>query len=157
MRSPRSRQGLTLIEFVVAGSIALLVVIVLGRIVLSNKTAFDWNVDKTLLQQNATEAVEKMARSVRAARTLAVTSSSAFSTYDETGALAHTYMRSLVSGEWRIREDGHDLVERACTRFAVVPDEDTTSVKMTLELEDGSGNRVEVGTQVTMRNRHYEF
>ncbi|MBP7669193.1 MAG: hypothetical protein KA123_01255 [Candidatus Eisenbacteria bacterium] len=153
----RGRRGLTIIEFTVASMISVIVVLALGRIVLANKRGFDWNVDKTVLQQNASESLERMARAVRASQRLVVTSPSAFSTYDETGALTCTFMRTVASGTGTLRENGAALTPRACTAFTVTPDEDTTSVSIELQLADNSGNAVALATRAAVRNRHFQF
>jgi len=150
-------RGFTTMEFLIAGFLAFIVVLALGRVILVNQQSWERGRDKTELQQNATEVLEWMARSVRAARTLNVVSSSEFRTYDETGALVHTYRRVAVSGVNRLQQDGTDLVDRLCTQFVVVPNADTTTVRLTLELEDNSGNRVGAETRASIRNQAFEF
>ncbi len=152
-----ARRGLTMIELMVACLIAVIVVLALGRIVLANKRGFDWNMDKTVLQQNVTEALESMARSVRASRSIVVTSPAAFSTYDETGALTHTFVRTVQDGRGTLLRDGAPLTARVCPTFTVTPDDDTTSVLMQLELADNSGNNVALVTRAAVRSRHFEF
>jgi hypothetical protein len=146
-----------LIELSVAVFLALIVVLALGKIFTMNQRAWEWGRQKVVLQQNGTEAVEWIARSVRAARTLEVVSPSELKTYDENGAIVHTFRRELVSGSYRLQQDGSDLVERPCTAFLVTPDPESTSVSLEVELEDGAGNRVRVMTRATLRNRSYEF
>ncbi len=153
----RDRRGLTIIEFTVASMISVIVVLALGRIVLASKRGFDWNVDKTVLQQNASESLEHMARTVRASKRLVVSSTSAFSTYDETGALTHTFLRTVANGTGTLLQDGAALTPRACTAFTVTPDDDTTSVSLQLQLADNSGNSVALATRAAVRNRHFEF
>ena len=156
MRRTRSRGGFTLVELMIALFIALFVVFVLGRVILTNQRAFAWNQDKMVLQQNVTETLEWLARSVRASRTLQVVSSTQFRTYDEQGNLTHNYQ--LITGPPdRLQVDGNDLVSRNCTLFTVTPDDDTTSVTIQLELEDDSSNRVAATTRAAVRNRTFEF
>lgn len=152
-----SQQGHSTIELVVAAFVALVVVMSMGYLILQNQRSWEWGRDKAVLQQNTTEALERMARSVRAARTLVVESDIKFLTYDENGVLDHTYERAVIGVEGRLREDGSDLVDRRCVRFQVAPDEDTTSVSLLLELEDNAFNRVAATTRATLRNRDYEF
>jgi len=152
-----SCRGFTTIELVVAGAIAMVVVLAMGYLILQNQRSWKWGRDKAVLQQNTTEALEWMARSVRGARTLAVVSDTRFLTYDENGSVVHTFDRVLVGGEGRLRQDAVDLVETRCTQFQVTPDDDTTSVTLLLELEDDAGNRVAAKTRATLRNRIYEF
>jgi Tfp pilus assembly protein PilW len=66
--------GYTLIELAVGGFLALFVVLALGHVILQNQRSWEWGRDKAVLQQNATEGIEWMARAVRAARRLEVIS-----------------------------------------------------------------------------------
>ena len=109
------------------------------------------------LQANVTEALEGISRSVRAARQVVVVSPTEFSTYDESGALVHTYRRAIVSGQGRLQQDGRDLIARVCTQFAVMPNTDTSSVVFNIELQDNSGNKVSGVTRAALRNRYFEF
>jgi hypothetical protein len=156
-RKWRSNAGVTLIELTISVFLTLFVVIVMGRVVLQNQRSFGWGRDKVTLQQNVTEACEWMARTVRAARTLDVVSASELRAYDESGTLIHTFRRFTVNGTPRLQQDGAALVDRKCTQFVVTPDSDTTSVTLSLELEDDSGNRVAASTRVALRNRTFEF
>lgn len=146
-----------MIEMTIAVFLTFFVVLVMGRVVLQNQRSFGWGRDKVILQQNVTEACEWMARTVRSARTLRVISASEVRAYDETGALIHTFRRFTVNGVPRLQQDGADLVGRKCTRFVVTPDNDTTSITLSVELEDGSGNRVAALTRAALRNRTFEF
>jgi hypothetical protein len=156
-RARRHQRGATLVAFVIAALIGFVVLLALGRIALMNGRAWEWGRDKAVLQANATEAIEWIARSVRSARTLLVVSASEFDTYDASGTLVHTYKRDTVDGEPRLLEDGGDLIDRRCVQFVVTPDEDTTSVRLLVEVEDEAGNRVAVETRATVRNIHYAF
>lgn len=161
MRRGDGRSGFTLIEMMIGLSLALIVVFALGRIVLANQRAWEWGRDKTVLQANVTEALEWMSRSVHAARTLDVAAHSGVNdelrTYDETGALVHTYRRVVVSGVGRLQQDGADLVDRPCTRFIVTPNVDTTSVTLDLELKSKTNALVAATTRATVRNRFFTF
>jgi len=109
----RSSRGLTLVELMIASFLAFLVVLAMGRIIQANLRAWEWGRDKAVLQANATEAIEWMARQVRAAHHVAVVSTNEFQTFDSDGTLLHTYRRQVVSGEGRLQQDGTDLVDRA--------------------------------------------
>jgi Tfp pilus assembly protein PilV len=153
MMSLRSNKGVTMVELLIAAFVALIVVLAMGRIITTNIRSWNQGRDKAVLQQNVTEALEWMARSIRGARTIEVISSTQFSTYDETGSLVHTY---ALSGD-RLHEDGSDLVDRKCTSFSVTPDADTTSLVLELELEDDAGMLVAARTRAAARNRTFEF
>ncbi len=157
LRLPPSNRGYTLVELSLALFLGLLVVLALGRLILQNQRSWEWGRDKAVLQQNTTEALEWMARSVRAARSLAVVDTSEFRTYDEIGALVHTYRRHITGGVPRLQEDGSDLVDRVCTRFRVDTHADTTSLSIILELQDDAGDRVAARTRATVRNKSFEF
>jgi hypothetical protein len=152
-----SRGGYTLLELAIASLIALLVVLALGRLIVANLRSWEWGRDKVVLQQNVTEALEWMERSVRAAHTLQVPANNSFITFDETGAQVHTYHIEQVAGRNRLREDNHDLSDRPCTLFTVSANWDTTSLLIRLEFEDAAGDRVAATTRATIRNRPFEF
>jgi len=156
-RQRRAESGFTLIELTIALVLGLVVVMALGQLIIANQRSFEWGRDKVVLQQNSTEALEWMARSVRAATSLAVVDSTQLSTYDDAGTLLHTYALVNVGGVNRLHQDGADLVDRRVTRFLVIPDADTTSVSITLELEARAGSRVQAFTRVMLRNRSFEF
>jgi prepilin-type N-terminal cleavage/methylation domain-containing protein len=151
------QRGVTLIELSLALVVGLLVVLALGRIVLANQRSWEQGRDKTELQQNTTEALEWMARSVRSARTVAVIDTTEFRTYDAAGSLVHTYELVAGVGQPRLHEDGSELTDRPCTLFYVLPDADTTGVTLTIELEDRAGNRVAAQTRATLRNQSFQF
>jgi hypothetical protein len=153
----RGVSGYTMIEMTVGVFLSLIVVLALGKIIQASSRTFGWGQDKTVLQQNTTEALKWMARSVRSARSLSVASLSEFSTKDTTGAVVHNYKLQTVSGVPRLRQDGANLVDRRCTQFRVRPNADTTSLTIKLELQDNSGNLVGDSTRVTIRNRTFEF
>jgi prepilin-type N-terminal cleavage/methylation domain-containing protein len=156
MRSA-NRKGFTMIELMVALFLSLIVIFAIGKILTSSQKAWSWGRDKAVLQANSTEALEWMARSIRAARRLQVVSTSEFRTYDENGALVHTFQRATVGGVGRLQQDGSNLVARTCTAFNVTPDPDTTSLSLTLELQDDSGNKIREVTRAAIRNRSFEF
>ena len=156
MRRGRSK-GFTMIEMMVAIFLSLIVIFAIGSILTASQRAWAWGRDKAVLQANSTEALEWIARSVRASRSLQVVSADQFSTYDENGALVHTYRRFMVDGVGRLQEDGADLVARTCNRFTVTPDPDTTSLTLALELQDASGNSILAMTRAAIRNRSFEF
>jgi len=160
--SPRARGGFTLIEMVITMMIALIVVLGMGRLILANQRSWEWGRDKVELQANTTESLEWMARSVRGASYLQVTSATRFRTLDRNRNVLHTYERVTVGGQGRLREDGQDLTSRNCTAFQVTAfrdpvSADTTSVRLLLELQDRTGNRVGASTRAAVRNRALVF
>ncbi|MBU1699089.1 MAG: hypothetical protein KJ970_17120 [Candidatus Eisenbacteria bacterium] len=156
MRRRGGNAGYTAIEMLIASFLGLIIVFALGRLILTNQRSWEWGRDKAVLQQNSTEALEWMARSIRAAGSLSTSSATSFSTHDSSGVLIHTYQLT-GGGDPRIQEDGVNLVDRRCTQFNVVPDSDTTSLSLTLELEDNAGNLVLEMTRARLRNRIFEF
>ena len=161
MRRRAGSRGYTTVELMVAIFLAFIVVLALGRIILANQRSWEWGRDKAVLQANLTEALEGVSRSVHAARTLEVILHggvpSEVRTYDETGALVHTFMTATVGTEVRLQRDGTDLVARKCTYFRAIPDNDTTSVTLVLELEDKAGSRVRATTRAAIRNRFFQY
>jgi prepilin-type N-terminal cleavage/methylation domain-containing protein len=150
-------RGYTMIELIIASVIALIVVLAMGKLILVNQSSWEGGRDKAVLQANVTESLEWMARSIRAARTAQVVDVDEFRTYDESGNLAHTYRLVVAGGGNRLQEDGQDLINRNCTQFVVAANADTTSLTLTLELEDKAGDRVAGMSRTTLRNRTLEF
>jgi prepilin-type N-terminal cleavage/methylation domain-containing protein len=151
------RGGFTLIETVIALSLALVVLLALGTVMLLNQRAYGWGRDKIVLQQNVSDSLERMSRLVRASHRLSVASTTEFSTYDEDEVLTHTVRRVTPTTTGRLQQDGSDLVDRACTLFDVRPNADTTALRIQVELQDGSGNRVLYQTRAALRSRDYRF
>jgi hypothetical protein len=151
------RSGLTIVELTVALFLGLLVVLALGRIILASQSSWRQGRDKAVLQQNVTETLEGLARSIRAARQVVVTSSEQFATYDETGALVHAYAITGSGASRRLQQDGVDYVDRQCLQFSVTPNTDTTSLTILLELVNPDDVRVAAETRVVPRNVSYTF
>jgi Tfp pilus assembly protein PilV len=151
----RPAGGFTLIEFVVATLLSLIVVLAMGRIITTNLKSWEQGRDKAVLQQNVTEALEWMARQVRASRRIQVVSATELRCYDESLVLMHTY-RWQGAGT-KLQQDGVNLSPRTCLQFSVTPDVDTTSVRLALQFEDKSGTRVAGTTRATVRNRYFVY
>ncbi len=157
LRKKKNQFGFTILELMVASMISLIVVIGLGQLILTSQKAWGWGADKVELQRNVAESIEWMARSIRSASSLVVAGSEDFTTYDADGNLLHRYNLGLSGGEKRLLEDNSDLVEQQCMDFVVATNADTTSLTLTLELQDDAGNRVAAMTTATLRNRTLEF
>ena len=153
----RRCEGFALVELMVALILGLIVVLAMGRIILVNQSAWGQGRDKTILQQNVTEAMEWMIRSVREAHSLALISSQEYRTYDRSGTLLHTYRRDTATAPAVLRRDGIDLISRPCTQFAVTANADTTCLTIQLELADQAGDRVATTIRAAIRNAHLEF
>jgi prepilin-type N-terminal cleavage/methylation domain-containing protein len=154
--TPR-RAGFTIVELMIALFISLIVVLAIGHIMLVNQASWRRGCDKVYLQQNATEALECMAQSIRSARDLRVVSATQFQTYDDVGVLEHTYRRYQTSTGPRLQEDSRNLSEQDCSAFACTANADTTSVTISLQLQNQDGELVTRETRVTQRNRTIAF
>lgn len=152
-----NRRGFTMVEMVIGLLLALIVLLALGDVMRLNQRAYGWGRDKIVLQQNASDTLDRLGRLVRMARSLRVVSPVEFQTFDESQTLAHTVRRVPVGVGGRIQQDGIDMVPPSCTRFDVTPNRDTTMLTIALELEDLSGNRVLFQTRTAVRNRDFEF
>jgi type II secretory pathway component PulJ len=157
MTGARRGGGFTIIELMIACFLSLVVVLAMGRIIQQNVISWQQGRDKAVLQQNVTEALEWMSRWVRSSRSITVVSASELRCYDETGALTHTFRRTVVGGEGRLQQDGADLVDRVCPSFTVTPDTDTTRLTLALQLQDPAGNLVAATTRAAVRNRFFEY
>jgi hypothetical protein len=157
MRRRRRSAGYTIVEMMLGVFISLIVVYALGKIITQSQKSWSWGQDKTRLQQNTTETLEWMARSVRAARSLKIISNTEFSTRDTTGTVVHNY-KWMAPGDSSLRQDGVVMVDRICRQFRVKWNADTTSVTLKLRLVDTKKyNQVADSTRATVRNRIFEF
>ncbi|MFB3909582.1 MAG: PilW family protein [Candidatus Eisenbacteria bacterium] len=161
MRVARGARGYTILELMLACFLALIVVLALGAIILQSQRSWRWTRDKTMLQANTTEAVEWVERRVRGAWGITMLAGSppynSFEVYDQHKTVKYKFDVAQVNGSPRLRENLKTLVDRRCNRFLVTPNADRTSVRIELELEDNSGNRVAAVTQCAVRNRHFIF
>jgi hypothetical protein len=157
MRGRARNGGFTILELVLATFLAFIVVLAMGRIILTNQRAWEWGRDKTVLQDNVTEVLECMARSVRGADSVAVVTPNEFHTFDEHHAPGHSYRWATVSGVGTLQEDGIRLVDRRCNVFTVTSDHDGTGLTMVVELQDRSGNTIRSSTRAVVRNRTFTY
>jgi type II secretory pathway component PulJ len=154
----RRREGFTMMELMIALLIAFIVVLAIGKLMVVNQTSFGQGREKAQLQQNATEVLDRIARSVRGARTLDLVGPDEFRTYDAAGSLAHTYRRIQEGGlPGILQQDGRPLTSQECTIFACSMNDDETMLTLDLELRDAVGNIVNRTTRITVRNRTLEF
>ncbi len=152
----RGQAGYTMIELMIALVIGLVVLYALGRIILTNQKSWEYGRDKVVLQQNVTEALFTMTGAIRGADSVVVVDSSQFKTFDA-HALVHTYRRVVSGGTGRLQQDGTDLVARACSRFNVTPNADTTCMVLTVALQDNQGEQVVYSNRVTLRGRTFAY
>ncbi|HPF71537.1 MAG TPA: prepilin-type N-terminal cleavage/methylation domain-containing protein [Candidatus Krumholzibacteria bacterium] len=153
-----ARGGFTIVEMVIALMIALIVVLAMGRLLVVNQNAWNDGRDKAQLQQNLSEVLDRMVRSVRGARTVAVVDAGEFRTYDAAGGLVHTYALVRVGDlPGVLQEDGVALTTRRCAAFTCAANGDNTSLTLAVTLLDDADNEVSRTTRVTIRNRTIEF
>ncbi len=153
----RGRSGFTLIEMVVALFVSLIVVAALGKIMLVNSRSWKAGNDKVYLQQNISDAVERMSHSIRSSRRLRVVSATEFRTYDADGTLTHTYRRFSTAAGQRLQEDGRDMAPWACNSFSCSANADTTSLTLAVTLQNADGESAARNTRITLRNRTMPF
>lgn len=151
------RSGFTLIEMVVALFVSLIVVAALGKIMLVNSRSWKLGNDKVYLQQNVSEAVSRMAHSIRSSRRLRLISATEFRTYDETGTLTHTYRKYATASGQRLQEDGRNMTPWACNAFSCTANADTTSLTLAVTLQNTDGETVARRSRITLRNRTMSF
>lgn len=154
-----ARDGVGLIEMMLALSLLLVAIVLLGRIMLIGMAAWERGRDKTVLQANATEAVERMARQIRSGAAVSLTGAPEVAVLDRSGAEIARFARVEVDGRWKLREEigDRDVTGRECTAFAAATDDDTTSITLTVEFADDSGNQVAATVRAAVRNRHFVF
>ena len=155
-RTPNS--GYTLVEMVIALSIAFIVVLVIGKMMLTNQSMWKAGNDKVQLQRNLSEVLVRLENSVRNSRSLELVDDGEFRTRDESGAWSHSYRRRrVVGGGYRLQEDGDNLSNWNCIRFECSTNDDTTCLTFVLELENEAGNRITAMTRAAIRNNTLAF
>ena len=156
-RKKRAIAGFTAMEFVVATFLGLLVVLALGRIILASQRSWRWGRDKAELQANVTETTEAIARQVRAANHLAITSGDpgVIETYDRAGVRLHRYAVHGSGTAARLQQDGTDMSPRPCLHFSVAGD--SIGARFVLDMQDNAGFEVSTETHATVRNIHHVF
>lgn len=156
MKPARRREGYTILEMTIGLFLSLVVVLAMGRIIVSGQRAWGWGRDKAVLQANVTEALEWMSRSVRGARfVLVYQGGREFRTFDEDSVLVHTFV--WTPGTGRLQQDGSDLTPRRCTAFLAKAAPESTGLALYLRLRDISGNAVADTTRAAVRNRFMQF
>ncbi len=155
-RGSRAQAGYTVIELTVALSLAFIVVLALGRLMLVNQTSWRQGQARAVLQQNVTETLEHIARQVRRAHSVEI-SQSALRVLDEDGDVIHSYRRDGYGEAARLEEDGDALTPQICTQFDCDVDDSESTATVSLELANADGSRVAGLIRATVRNRNLVF
>jgi prepilin-type N-terminal cleavage/methylation domain-containing protein len=153
MKKSRGNSGFTLVELMVGILISFIVVLGFGNLILANQKAMAWSTSKATLQQDFTQTMEWMSRSLRQAFSVKVINAEEFQTYDGTGSLTHTYWRSSSGDLSYLMKDDSRLSQWNCSQFGIICNADTTSLTLNLELTDNAGNSVTAMTRTTLRNQ----
>ena len=150
-------RGFTTIELMVASLIALFVALAAGSILFSSQRSHRQGQDKLVMQQEATRAVEQIARDIRRSRWVDWNSGvpSRIALRDHFGALIRVYDRGAVAGVQKARQDGAALTDHECTQLTFTANSDTTTLSIQLELRDRAGNKVKVESKASIRNRPF--
>ncbi len=154
---PPGRGGFALLELMIALVLGLVVVLAMGRIILVNQSSWNMGRDKAVLQQNVSESMEWMLRSIREAGSIDLVSNQEFRTYDRQANLLHVYRLDTGAAPPMLLRDGTALIDRRCTQFNVAANSDTTCLTIDLEFADATDTRVAASVRGTLRNATLEF
>ncbi len=155
--APRVRRqaGYTILELVIALFLTLLVALAAGAIVLTNQSSFRQGQGKLVMQQEATRAVEQIARDIRRARWMDSATPDQLILLGSDGTQFRAYGRGVSDGVQKVLQDGAPLADQECTELLFETNADTTSVFIVLELRDAADNRVKMETTAAIRNRNF--
>ncbi|MDP6797785.1 MAG: hypothetical protein QGG33_08170 [Candidatus Krumholzibacteria bacterium] len=146
-----NEKGFSVMELMVACSLAILVMMGLGHLMLGNQAAWNWGMSKLELQQEASRVLDRMSHSLRAADGISLLNGSEFKTLDPGETVLHHYRRVASGSQYRLQENGTDMQDSDCTVFSVSANSDSSLLTLSLELLDEAGNRVSSMTMVSLR------
>jgi|GEM_PF-2711992 len=148
----RSQRGHTMIELMVSAFISTVFIMAAGTAYLVNQNAYRRNTEKLRLQQTATLAIEEMQKKIRSGARAATPTPSRITVFDQAG-VEITRFRLANSGlNVKLFEQNAVLAQQELITLTFVPNVDTTSVVITLTLEDNFKNRVTMRASAALRN-----
>jgi type II secretory pathway pseudopilin PulG len=125
--SARRQSGLTMIELLVALSLAVIVVIAVGSVYLTNQRSFRQGREKLLTQQNLSWCMEEVARDLRRAWRADRVNAQKIVLYDTDGLVFATWELGSEGGQDRLLRNGTAQAPEQCTALAftvAAPDTD---------------------------------
>jgi len=154
---PSGQAGLTLVEMMVAILASTIVVLSLGRLVITNQNMVFGGRSRAVLQQDISRVLNLITEDVRESRWVAAQSAAEFRTYDVAGGVTHVYRLTASEGANRITRDGVALAQNACDSLTVAASPDSTILTVSLGLSDDRENATAGFTAVSVRNHAMEF
>jgi type II secretory pathway pseudopilin PulG len=156
---PRTHRqgGYTILELVIALFLTLFVALAAGAIVLTNQSSFRQGQGKLTMQQDASRAVEQIARDVRRARWIDYDAANPdrLALLNAAGGQFRLYELGASGGVQKVLQDGAPLADQECTELSFAANADTTAVSIVLELRDAADNRVKMESTAAIRNRNF--
>jgi len=149
-----NQRGLTLIELMLAIFITAFLLVAMGVIYTQTAEAWREGKEKLDIQQEATFALEQIARDVRASRSVVVASPDDIRCYDSAGTETARYTLDTSGAVNYIHRDSNPLVSVQCTLLGFALSADEGTVDISLELQDAQGNKTLVSSKTTLRNRN---
>jgi prepilin-type N-terminal cleavage/methylation domain-containing protein len=147
------RGGFTFVELVIAVFLGGIVMMAGGVIYLVNSRSFREGREKAILQQNAAWCLEAIARDARGAARATFPSGSRIVLYDEDGVKIAEWRREVLGDQARLKREAQYMAPQTCSALTFAPgNADTSTVTITLEMEDAAQNRVQLSSQVALRN-----
>lgn len=148
----RSQRGHTMIEMMVSAFISSVFILAAGTAYLVNQSAYRRNTEKLRLQQTATLALEEMEKKIRSGARAATPSADRITVFDQAGVEITRFRLSNVGPNFRLYEQNAILAQQELITLSFAPNVDTTSIVITLTLEDDSKNRVTMRAAAALRN-----
>jgi prepilin-type N-terminal cleavage/methylation domain-containing protein len=149
----RSHSGMTMIELMVASFIAVIFMLAAGTGYLVNQKAYKANREKLELQQTASQVMELMQKNIRAAATATIGNpADRIQLFDLSGNEFARFRLNISGGTAKLFETDALLAQQKLILLSFVPNADTSSVTINLNLEDVNKNRVLINTTAALRN-----
>jgi len=150
----RSQRGSTMIELMVSAFISTVFILAAGTAYLVNQNAYQRNTEKLHLQQTATLVLEEMEKKIRSGALVLVPAGSPnrITVLDRNGVEITRFRLSNVGPNIKIFEKDAVLAQQELITLNFAPNADTTSVIITLVLEDKFKNRVSMKAAAALRN-----
>ena len=124
-----------------------------GVLYLVNSRSFREGREKAILQQNVAWCMEAISRDVRQAARAGIPSGSRLVLKDADGSTLAEWKLETLNGEPRIKRGNQVMAPEDCSLLGFsAANADTSTVSVTLELEDGAQNKVRLQSRITLRN-----
>jgi hypothetical protein len=147
--------GFSIVEMAVSAVIATIFMLTAGTAYIVNQKSYKANDEKRELQQNVAHIMEMMERQIRGSARAVIPSppnNNRVELLDTQDQVITRFRLNTVSGIDRIFQDNALLARQKLITLTFVPNHDTSTVTINLNLEDENFNKVAMKSSATLRN-----